>query len=111
MILGATPIILAAIGGHLPLVQVLMLMRFLIISKLSVTNLGSHLPRISASDQPWGRVEPPFHFFTFTFQLLINLGAELNHQDRATGWTCLMQVPNIIVSHNLTSITLELPFS
>ena len=27
-----------------------------------------------------------------SFQLLINLGAELNHQDRATGWTCLMQV-------------------
>ena len=24
----------------------------------SVTNLGSHLPRISASNQPWGRVEP-----------------------------------------------------
>ena len=58
VMVGATPIILAAIGGHLPLVQVLMLMRFLIISKLSVTNLGSHLPRISASNQPWGRVEP-----------------------------------------------------
>ena len=62
VILGATPIILAAIGGHLPLVQVLMLMRFLIISKLSVTNLGSHLPCISSSDKPWSRVEPTFHF-------------------------------------------------
>ena len=102
VILGATPIILAAIGGHLPLVQVPMLTRILIISKLSVTNLGSYLPRISASNQPWSRVEPPFHFFTFTFQLLINLGAELNHQDRATGWTCLMQVPKIIVQSLVT---------
>ena len=41
------------------------------------------------------------HIFP-VFQLLINLGAELNHQDRATGWTCLMQVPKIIVQSLVT---------
>ena len=43
------------------------------------------------------------HIFP-AFQLLINLGAELNHQDRATGWTCLMQVPNIIVQSLVTFV-------
>ena len=97
MILGATPIILAAIGGHLPLVQVLMLMRFLIISKLSVTNLGSHLPRISASDQPWGRVEPP------------GPSDRMDLFDAGAQYHC-SEFSHIRLVH-LTSITIELPFS
>ena len=51
VILGATPIILAAIGGHLPLVQVLMLMRFLIISKLKC-------------HQSWVIISPHFSFWS-----------------------------------------------